>query len=1152
MIWTYVPTVAPGDLIDSRQALWLAQALNERLRWTVPHLYLYWLHAFRSMRLGSQFLFPSEIESLVYYLHASPEMGQWPLVQAGEPEGANRANVINLFVFGDPDRNFGDEAARLDVPLWINGGPPQSPADMFWLAAQQRGILDPDSGAYNAPALSAARSHFGVRASRLSPYGNDYGGFKPQPELADPASCPDGFPSYKILFSSLTDPPEDAIQFPGTCPGVQGHVAYVSPTAWAYYVYTYDSSGDAVLSHILPANEWVEGPYEGTPYLMRSWGDHIHRLLLFPFVKEFRGNDAQRAERANYYNQEAFDFQGYLTSQNQLLPQLGHVEGTELVADLPTVTWSASAPAGAYGLFAGGASSHSYTPGFVIGAALLQATGLQAPVTIEFLDSANQIGSVTLEPDTGGAAQHVLTWPDGPSPYPLRIRLSSDLQLAPAGQLQVVCTQILQGKPDLTDAYLLLRLAATQEGRPYIEGQGIDYGDSRVAWLNYRDFGVIHNTRGEAGVPIQDSDADGSVTKNPLYQAARRLARSCLRVVPPRAWGGGQNIIEAYYYEEGRPVLICRRHLSLGGQTLDLFEGMIDIQDAPARGLSNHWYLQVNPRLFRDVEGSQWHPEVYGDRFGWINRCHVYPSVLYPPELRWHWNYGVNFGTSPESVPGHNYVRGVNRTYGDPAAQARFCASCRIWEPAVPVQSCEAITEGGVEKVKITLAHHLHRHPNAPSSVPRNPGDWTADDLARLRNTHASEPEDFRTDDNALREWALRVFNGTNPVLRPGDHEITSAAPSMTGPPYGAAWPYLVFVRQVPAPYQDDNQIYDSHDTQPAIEPMEQAELYLRGICSAFVDGETTAALACRPGATGLYDYTWESLLYQANGNRWTPLLPIDVRPDNPQGFGPLPNTLMYAESFNALARIVNRLDKLRMDIPYEWETRDDRWSGVVDAGQMTFGNDNCSLNGNATSWKDGVTGPTADTPVPNQDEWISWGGLPPVVRGSYTVALSGCDAEGTGWLVTSHRIDDQYRLSIHAAYDAAVPSELRALWDEGFGEVAAERIERRWTLVRTAVPYEQAAVCDGVAYGDGTFYYAWDPVYSIDTHECRLVPIKGTLTADKPDASDLNIKRTPAMSNGEFCADAAGHFVELRLYDPPNAYVRVPLQDPSAEEPEP
>ena len=68
-------------------------------------------------------------------------------------------------------------------------------------------------------------------------------------------------------------------------------------------------------------------------------------------------------------------------------------------------------------------------------------------------------------------------------------------------------------------------------------------------------------------------------------------------------------------------------------------------------------------------------------------------------------------------------------------------------------------------------------------------------------------------------------------------------------------------------------------------------------------------------------EYRVEALVF--GRKRWFEFLPATLRPDNAQGFGPLPNTNLYSKIFNNLCNAVNLLVRARIDLPFNYQTRD-------------------------------------------------------------------------------------------------------------------------------------------------------------------------------------------------------------------------------------
>ena len=85
---------------------------------------------------------------------------------------------------------------------------------------------------------------------------------------------------------------------------------------------------------------------------------------------------------------------------------------------------------------------------------------------------------------------------------------------------------------------------------------------------------------------------------------------------------------------------------------------------------------------------------------------------------------------------------------------------------------------------------------------------------------------------------------------------------------------------------------------------------------AADVSSPTTIA-----AANAKDEYRVEALVF--GRKRWFEFLPPTLRPDNAQGFGPLPNTNLYARIFNNVCNAVNLLKRARIDLPFNYQTRD-------------------------------------------------------------------------------------------------------------------------------------------------------------------------------------------------------------------------------------
>ena len=141
----------------------------------------------------------------------------------------------------------------------------------------------------------------------------------------------------------------------------------------------------------------------------------------------------------------------------------------------------------------------------------------------------------------------------------------------------------------------------------------------------------------------------------------------------------------------------------------------------------------------------------------------------------------------------------------------------------------------------------------------------------------------------------------------------------------GSCFPRFYFTKLIPKVYEDDNNTLQTTDTKVTVDNLLWMEYVLRAMCEGFVDREASVSALCEhctdpfPDICAvdrrLYDYTWENLNAEANGGRWMYFLPLKVRADGREGFGPMPNLYIYAEHFNQLSRAINALTRARVPI---------------------------------------------------------------------------------------------------------------------------------------------------------------------------------------------------------------------------------------------
>ena len=166
--FTQARTVAAGDPVGAGDMASLAQAVNTRLTsgvgdfaWRVA--YYMFAGLFRKVRNDNGDLATPEAEFFNAYQMLNPSDAQWPLSGAGDPEGANLANHLNVFIHGSEALDMASERARIaSVPTDIPGRDTSEaiePWQLWEVGKIQRGAYDPTSGAYSSPMFTLGVSY---------------------------------------------------------------------------------------------------------------------------------------------------------------------------------------------------------------------------------------------------------------------------------------------------------------------------------------------------------------------------------------------------------------------------------------------------------------------------------------------------------------------------------------------------------------------------------------------------------------------------------------------------------------------------------------------------------------------------------------------------------------------------------------------------------------------------------------------------------------------------------------------------------------------------------------------------------------------------------------------------------------------------------
>lgn len=570
------------------------------------------------------------------------------------------------------------------------------------------------------------------------------------------------------------------------------------------------------------------------------------------------------------------------------------------------------------------------------------------------------------------------------------------------------------------------------------------------------------------------------------------------------------------------------------------------------KGFTNQWVLFTEAKRYHPSASSVWKPDAYSDYFAWCQRCHFYSGTA-PSALRRHIAYNHTVGIdpdtfqpvrnpmsvqaqflSPEAPDQYNYTANANRLFGGP----EFYSSCRVYEAPYEIESCVVDDWSPDQVIKLTLKTRLRSHPDAPAAVNKDPSTWSASEVQILRNEYAPDPainEDYRTDDNAIREYVLHQGDSTKQcTVKIGDSGTGSGVDGLPDNPFGCCYPHFFFCRLLPEVYEDNNDVMEGHDTRAVMDSMLQAEVYLRAMCEGFVDGRTSQDIICRTGHGNLYDYKFENLCFDAFNGREIGCFPLDKRIDA-SGFGPLPNSIMYAEVFTRLVKAVNLLDKVRLDLPIRFASRAINYVGEREVNAISCsGTEGCQTDSFSYAYLDGASPPAM--------AYLSTGGWD---FGVAIGASGGFTLDGCPHKVSGSRTDTEYRVEIDPAFANAVPAAVQDLIDLGHTGFLAQIDYAQSNTKRqiTNVPGEGDGCGPGAsdswfdsdAVGD-KFYW----VTNLDLHwsECKLVT-SGVLSPPGVPSSDVGFGSAPPHICNQ---GGGGSSVGMTLIAEQGAFIQVPL----------
>jgi hypothetical protein len=566
------------------------------------------------------------------------------------------------------------------------------------------------------------------------------------------------------------------------------------------------------------------------------------------------------------------------------------------------------------------------------------------------------------------------------------------------------------------------------------------------------------------------------------------------------------------------------------------------------RGWTNRWCIFLQTKVYHPSASSIWKPEAYADFYTWSERCMFYGGWMPSGQVRAHVAYQFPVGLdddyrpyllppsvqstliAPEAPTGYRTVKSTNiSSYTLPDG---FCASCTLYQAPYEIESCVVEDWGTDQIVKLTLTRRLDSHPDAPVTVDPDPLTWSADEVAILRNEYLTDPavnEHYRTDDNAVREYALHVVDASkNCSWKVGDAGAQSSVQNLSDNPYGCCYPHFFAVRLMPEPYEDDNDREDPHDARRTIDALLQAEISTVAGCEGYVDGRTSAQLACDQGG-GLYEYRFETLCFDAFSGRWMSAFGMADRPDGPEGFGPLPNTAWRRDVFNRLATAVNLLDKARVELPFELEFRHSFHAGQRDeAVVVTYGPSECTTGSPTGFYLDHVT-PCAVT----FDSYGAWD----VTTVGFAVGDNQRLSEDCPFGLERLQTRAEFRPVPTTAAVAFLRPELQELVEAGNTGILA-----RLTFTATADRREAGTgdLCDGLTMWGGNTWVDASP--AVPAPQCMVIS-SGELVPQTIRSGDLKMSWVPA-GGPAYCFNQLATATDLALISDWGFFLHVPLVD--------
>jgi hypothetical protein len=992
------PTVAAGSPPTSAQWNQFAQAVNDRLGGGAGDpTWRMWYKAYsiaRNVRGPTGGAYPAADEWLSHYMHVAP-----PAAPDWEPE--LDLNPLLAFVRGS-DSYGQDPESRINV-IPSAAALPLDATTAWALGKAQRGAVVPGSGLEAAPALYAARTHWPMvfanqqalwGTSDWSPYLRKYGGVFPV-ITAEETGC-NGAPVYDPDAEEMVAGPGQSryiIKFKNIAGGADQHWDYTCPylgmtplggdsvksvglTEDAYVVVTWDD-----VAHVLPFSQFVLGPYTAAAELRHSDALAVSEFLQ-RFSSEFRGTEAAREGDGYRVRAVAFDFQRFFTSQYLLAPAFGTGDEEGVTPVYPLFEKTAAMEqvnAGEFFLSEGGGDPQEFAEsgmnGFVAAGVYVTSEGLTEPVRLQLYDwDAEEpvVAEFTVPVSTEGPK---VIWFSTPrSAGSLRVKALDTIFDPQVITVEVALLEAM--KPRMQDAYVVLRRGTTTGTALGLDAIGQTTSAKQLS-DDYFAWGAIATDEDVGTVLPEDSG---------VYDAARRMIRERMRLMK-------RTSLKGYAVEGGKSVLWFDRFVTIGGDDFDAWDGVASALDpiesgkiesgvlyrvegtityneveltdenftgvdgvesftgdgtvyeregirtqAPRHGLSNEWQMFLTSNCYNDSEGSSWKPENYGDIIAFLHqRCHTLSGgMFYVPEICAH-------AVRPEAVPcalpplvqapsAQNYFEQLNANVGaDEDDQINFFKSCQVYPADYLVES--VTYDAGTQEVRVQFSGRFRT-------------TLAAGDIARVDGPNSCSTEDYRTDENVVRQYLYYAAGSGQCAPLIGD------AAELTNPLGEGAWgschPRFYFTKRTPKVYVDqpaDNDTMQPSDTRLLALETQWVAWVIDAICEGFVDQAGTLDFEECPNGRPV-QYRMEHLCLQAAGMLSMGIMPAGVVGNAKQfyaspagqrgtlvgtdtnkaaGHGPVPNTRYSAEVFNRLSAALNLLVQVPIELPFQLE-RQKKW----------------------------------------------------------------------------------------------------------------------------------------------------------------------------------------------------------------------------------